>query len=363
MANYSEITYWLAFINESGLKLNLVKPIIQRWCIINKRPLTEIFTLSPLEWGTTFNLSDADIERVSTVPEKLNPQATKLAQWQAEGFEPIIYSDPRYPQRLLNTLAPAKQPLILWVQGNTTLLNTPGVTILGNDPVDKPTDQFLDDLLQTVVAKNISLISGYGRGLDRLAFEKLLKTETGQAIVVLPMGLSAFSKTTTKLNGAIKSGRIVLVSPFAPDTPFQESLAAARNLLIDHFAVALLVLQVDPLLRERSLAAIDRGLSVFVHSMTANGQALLEQGALPLTDAVEVVELVQQAVIDEAIQESEQNSADSPSAVQFNEANENYALHREELEPLEGEDVLKIISPTGKIPPALLKRLGITKNE
>ncbi len=350
MSNYSEITYWLTLINESGLKLNIIKPIIQQWCITGQRPLAETFDLSPLEWATTFGLADAEVERIIAVPEKLPQQATKLAQWQADGLTPLIYTDRHYPHQLLNTMPSPKQPLILWTRGAPTLLNMSGVAMLGNGTVDEETDLFLDELLPMLTTKGIGLISGYGRGLDRLSLEKLLKTPTGQAIVVLPMGLNAFAKTTTKLNSAVKAERVVLVSPFSPDTPFQENLATARNLLIDHLAVALLTLQIDEATQNRSLAAIERGLSVFVPpAETPANQALLDQGALPLTDLDEVVDTVQQTVIDEVIAE-----ADTPPEAQLDD----YTLHTEQLEPLDSADALKILSTGGKVPPALLKRLG-----
>ncbi|MDX1523325.1 MAG: hypothetical protein R3264_17000, partial [Anaerolineae bacterium] len=125
MSTYSEAHYWLALINESNLKLNIIKPIIQRWCLVDNRPLAEIFSLSPLEWATMFGLEDAEVEQVLAAQQKLERQAGLVKQWQAEGIEPLIRTDPRYPKRLIHALAPAQQPLVLWARGTLSLLDEP----------------------------------------------------------------------------------------------------------------------------------------------------------------------------------------------------------------------------------------------
>lgn len=365
MADYPEVVYWLTLIFESGLKLNLVKPIIQRWCLVDKRSLADVFDLSTLEWSTTFGLADPEARRAAAAHKKLSNQAALLAQWQAQGIEPIIQIDPRYPQRLADTLPPAQQPLILWAQGAFDWLNEPGLAILGNQSPDEAEAKFIDELMDTLVAEGIGLISGYGRGLDRVTFEAMLATENGHALVVLPMGLSAFARTTSKLAGPAEAGRIVLMSPFAPETPFQENLAEARNLLIDHLAMALLIPQADTASQERGGAALSRGLPVFVGlTDTAGNRALIDLGALLLTDTGEVIEMVQQVLIDAALRPEDETEPAAlapplpPSTpVAPLDAGDNYALRSEEVEPLDSDEALEILSTGGEVPEILRRRL------
>jgi DNA processing protein len=354
MVGYPETVYWLTLINESGLKLNLLKSIIQRWCEIEKR-----------------SLADDEADRAATARDKLARQAKTLAQWQAQGLELLIRTDPRYPQRWVHTLPPARQPLLLWGQGDLNLLNEPTVTMLGSQPPDEATANFVDELMQVLVAEVIGLVSGYGRGLDRTTFEMMLATEGGHAVVILPLGLNAFAKTTSKLQDAVETGQIALVSPFAPNTPFEDKFAEARNLLIDHLALTLLVLETNEDAQTRASAALDRGLPVLVRpSDTAANRNLIDQGALLLTDTGEVVEMVQQAMIDDTLLEQAEDepvpSASSASlatpAVSL-DPDADYALHTEDLEPIDTEEALDILSMGGEVPEILRQRLQKSEDD
>jgi predicted Rossmann fold nucleotide-binding protein DprA/Smf involved in DNA uptake len=198
----------------------------------------------------------------------------------------------------------------------------------------------------------------------------MVATPNGRAVVVLPMGLSAFAKSTTKLETAITQGRVVLVSPFAPDTPFQEKLAEARNLLIDHLALTLLIPHPDEDAQARATAALERGLPVFVSlNDTAGNRALIDGGAYLLTDAGEVVEMVQQAIIDTVFVEETPpppmgqpaaapplTSAPAPAAA-APASDADFNLPVEEVEPIDSEEALEILSLGGNVPEILRKRL------
>ncbi|MBN1991237.1 MAG: DNA-processing protein DprA [Anaerolineae bacterium] len=362
---YSETVYWLTLINESGLKLNLVKSVIQRWSVLEKRAVADLFDLSPLEWSTTFGLTDNEAERVAAAmnEDRLAQQAKMLAQWQAQGLEPVIRTNPRYPQRLAQTLPPASQPLLLWGQGNLTLFNEPAVTVLGEQSPDEAGAEFVDELMQVLVSEEIGLVSGYGRGLDRVTFERMLATEGGHAVALIPMGLSAFAQTTTKLEAALQAGKIALASPFAPDAAFQEKFAEARHLLIDYLALVLLVLDTSEDAQTRAMAALERGLPVLVRPAdTAANRSLIDRGALLLTDTGEVVEMAQQAMIDDTMREQAAEEVipmAPPMAAPLvpPDSDDDYALRPEEIEPIASDEALEILSMGGEVPDILRKRL------
>jgi predicted Rossmann fold nucleotide-binding protein DprA/Smf involved in DNA uptake len=364
---YSESVYWLTLINESGLKLSRIKPIIQRWCVVEARPLAAIFGLSPLDWTSTFGLSEAEARRIQSLPQKFKKQAALLARWQAQGIETIIRTDPRYPKRLSQNLPPAQQPLVIWARGAMNLFDEPGVAVLGSQDPDEATTKQMDHLMPALAAEGIVLISGYGRGLDRVTFETMLASPGGQAVTILPMGLAAFAKTTNKLEQAIENKQILLVSPFTPDTPFDDKLADARNLLIDHLALVLLIPDADESVQERAGVALSRGMPVFVGlTDTTGNRTLIEMGALLLTDAGEVVELVQQAVIDSTLSEPVQKEAVTPIAPPAQpmlDDNEDYSLRTEEVDPIDSEEALEILSMGGEIPDILRQRLQDADDE
>jgi predicted Rossmann fold nucleotide-binding protein DprA/Smf involved in DNA uptake len=379
MATYSEAIYWLALINDNKLRLNLVKPMILRWRLQEKRSLAELFELSPLDLSATFGLSDEEAERVSSAAERLETQAAALKGWQAQGIELVTRIDPEYPRRLIHTLPLARQPLVLWTRGPLNLLNRPGVTMLGNQEPDKATTKFIDELMTTLEAEGIGLISGYGRGLDRVTFEAMLAKPNGFTVTLLPLGLAAFAKTTTRLDESVASGRTLLVSPFAPEMAYNEKLAEARNLLIDHLTLALLVPESDEETFPRARAALERGVTVFVKANTARNRDLLDLGALLLTDSGEVVDWVQQAVVDTALQEADEEEvsreapvvisapasiptltpapASAPTPAPAPAEGDDYSLRYEEAPLLDSDEAMEILSMGGEIPEILRNRL------
>ncbi len=366
---YAETVYWLTFINESGLKLNRVKTILQRWCVADNRAVADLFDLSPLEWSTTFGLDDDEANRAAGLQGKLSRRAKVLEQWREQDIEVISRIDPRYPRRLAHVLPPAKQPLLLWGQGNLSLLNEPVVAVLGSESAGS-TAAFVDELMQELVNEEIGLVSGYGRGLDRATFETMLATGNGRAIAIIPMGLSAFAKTTSKLQDAVKTGRLALVSPFPPNTPFDEKYAEARNMLIDSLALTLLVLDTDDDALARAEAALERGLPVLIPTSDNEvTRTLINQGAFLLTDPGEVIEMAQQGLVDDALlAETEEEPAPPPTMpaappVLPEDSDEDYALRSESLEPIDRDEALDILSMGGQVPEILQKRLEEADDE
>ncbi len=367
MENHPEVVYWLGLIQESGLKLNIIKPIILRWCLQEKRPLAELFGLSTLELGATFGLVDADAEQVLAVPARLPGLAAQLARWQQQGLHPLTRTDPRYPRRLIYALSPAKQPLLLWAQGRLELLNQPLVNLVGHPGQEKGAGGFIAELINALEQEGIGLVSGYSRGLDRDAFELMLASPTGFAVALLPMGLAAFAQTTTALNAAVEAGRTALVSPFAPETAYQERLAEARTMLIDHLSLALLIPDADDDAQNRATQALDRGLPVFVKENTPGNHQLIDQGALLLTDAGEVVDWVQQALVDDALLDAADEAEPevppvaaplvdtAPAAPTLSD--EDFKLRVEDVPLLDSDEAIEVLSLGGDVPDVLRDRL------
>ena len=224
--------------------------------------------------------------------------------------------------------------------------------------------------MSALESAEIGLISGYGRGLDRVTFDMMMDTEDGYTVAILPIGLQTMAKATSKLEKAVQTGRTLLVSPFSPETAYQERLAEARNLLIDHLTLALLIPESDETSQDRAMAALDQALPVFVKANTAGNRELLDRGALLLTDPGEVIDWVQQAVLDAAMQDDEDEDEDIPAAplsatdpTEQSVPHDDYALRGEEVPPLDSEEAIEILSLGGEIPDILRKRLRKSQDE
>lgn len=356
----AEAAYWLALIHASGLKLSVLKPIIQQWYLMEGRPLVELFNRSATELSVHFNISAADAEKITHAAKYHAEQLRRIDRWHAQGITVLPLSHPQYPTRLLNTLPPQRQPLLLWAKGNLKLLTEPMVTVLGDPALEKAEIDGLNTLIAALAAEGIGVVSGYGKGMDRIAFESALNLPQGQGVAILPLGLNTFAQLTHKLDDAVAAGKTVLVSPFEPNTEYKEAFSAARNLLVDSLAMVLLVPVVDPLAKERATAALERGMPVLVgNTDTPANRELIAAGAFLMTDSGEVIELVQQAIIDTAIQlQMAQKPAVEPlpPGEMLNETDD-FALHTDAVNPLPPDETLDILSSAGNVPTSLREKL------
>ena len=360
----SEAAYWLALVNASGLKLSVLKPVAQKWYLMEERSIAQLFNLSAAELAFRFNLSETDAKSILQAADSYQRQLTLLEQWQAQDIQLIPLSHPHYPTRLVYTLPPIQQPLLLWAKGKTELLAEPTITFLGNSNPQPQAVQYIKNLIEILVEENIGVVSGYGKGLDRSAFESILTAEHGHAVAILPMGLTAFSQLTNKLDAPVAGERAVLLSPYPPDTPYKETLADARNTLVDSLAMALLVPQIDQAAHPRAKAALDRGMPVLVgNTDSPASRDLIAAGAFLMTDPEEVVEMVQQAIIDNAMQaqiaqQPAQEKAPSLSPPKSgDDDDDDYALSADPLDPIAADEALDILSAAGKVPNSLRAKL------
>ncbi len=364
MTNFNEAAYWLALVNQSGLGLPKLKPMVQKWVLMEGKSIVELFNLSLIELSVRFELQEAEAQRVLKSAETHQTHLQMIEQWAADDIHLLTLNHPHYPIRLIYNLPPQQQPLLLWAKGNIEKLLSPTLTILGQEDPDQEIKNFVTEFTPFLVNENIGVVSGYGKGLDRHAFETTLDTESGYALAVLPMGLSAFSKLTTRLDPAVTSGQAILVSPFVPDMAYKETLADARNLLVDSLALALIAPQVDAALLPRTLAALDRGMPVLVSLIDSpENRTLIANGAFLLTDIGEVIEMVQQAIIDDAMQAqlAHATPAVTPPPVDYHSTllndTDDYAIRPDEVDPIDPDEALDILSSMGPVPDSLRSRL------
>ena len=368
----AEKAYWLALVYASNVKLSIVKSVVQQWYLMEGKALVELFNLSAAEMSVHFEIAENDAAKILKSAEAHARQLAKLSEWEGQGIQLLPLSHPHYPSRLLTNLPAQQQPLLLWAQGNTDIINQPAITILGEANPSPEVIADVDELVTDLVQEDIGLVNGYGKGLDRIAFEKALQHDAGRGIAILPMGLTAFAKYAQNLSPSIEAGKTVLLSPFPPQTAFSDKLADARNVLVDSLATVLLVPHTDELAQSRASAALARGLPVLVgRTDTPANRALIDIGAFLMTDIQEVVELVQQAVLDHEIQRDEalknktaqKEEKKSAAPVELLNDTDDFKLHTEAIEALEPDKAIEILSAGGNIPTSLRKRLMALEKE
>ena len=180
---------------------------------------------------------------------------------------------------------------------------------------------------------------------------------------VLPLGINTLldmADMGADLTAAVEHGRAVLVSPFHPEARFTESQAIARNKLIVGLVEAVFVLAAgqEGVARDMAYEALGLGKTVYVWDVdpavepaAAGNQALIRDGALPISGLADTVEAVETIVADalEVAVATDIESTPPPEMLQGPE--------EEAAAAYDPETVLDLLSGTGRVHAVLARRL------
>jgi len=206
----------------------------------------------------------------------------------------VALGDARYPRALLQTADP---PLLLYTQGDTNLLNSPCLAIVGSR---NPTPQGAENsraFAEHLGHAGLTVVSGMALGIDGAAHSGALAAGA-HTIAVVGTGLDrVYPRAHRELAHRIAE-RGLIISEFNLGT---EPLAAnfpQRNRIIAGLSLGTLV--VEAALESGSLItarhAVEAGREVFaipgsIHSPQSRGcHALIKQGAKLVDEARDVLE-------------------------------------------------------------------------
>jgi len=209
----------------------------------------------------------------------------------------ITYNDKRYP-RLLREIA--QPPLVLFARGDTTLLNTPSLAIVGTR---KPTPMGRKNahlFAQMLSQNNLSIISGLAIGIDTICHQATLE-ENGKTIAVMATGIDEiYPRRNHHLAKEIeKKGLIITEFPCqSPPTPRQ---FPRRNRIISGLSLGILV--IEAAIKSGSLitakCALDQNREVFAlpgainNPLSQGCHLLVQQGAKLVTDCLDILSELQ----------------------------------------------------------------------
>ncbi len=212
----------------------------------------------------------------------------------------ITLGDPLFPAALLHAADP---PLLLYAQGNTTLLTGQCVAVVGSR---NPTRQGTDNaraFSATLSQAGLTIVSGLALGIDAAAHEGGLEG-LASTIAVVGTGLDrVYPKRHLALAHRIAKNGLIL-SEYSIGTPPLPPHFPNRNRIIAGLARGTLV--VEAALKSGSLItarlASESGRDVFaipgsIHSPQSRGcHALIKQGAKLVETAQDILEELQIAV-------------------------------------------------------------------
>lgn len=203
----------------------------------------------------------------------------------------ICSAEDDYPDALRSV---EDAPPIITVLGNTKLLSSPCVGIVGARNASLNGKKFADILAQDLGRAGQTIVSGLARGIDTSAHQGSLKTGT---IAVIAGGIDVIypPENATLYQHIREGGAIVAESPFGQE-PFAQSFPR-RNRIISGLSRGVVVVEAS--LRSGSLItarmAAEQGRDVFAvpgHPLdprAAGTNTLIRDGAILVREAMDVL--------------------------------------------------------------------------
>jgi DNA processing protein len=219
----------------------------------------------------------------------------ELKAAQAAGVEYITLDEPEYPSRLQAIDDP---PPVIAIRGKRDILARPLIAIVGSRNASGAGVKFAERIARDLGNAGFAVVSGLARGIDAAAHRASLSTGT---IAVLAGGHDCIypAEHVTLVEKLVVGGAAISEMPFAWEPRAHDF--PRRNRLISGLSLGVVI--VEAARRSGSLItarlAGEQGREVFAvpgspldpRSEGTNG--LLKQGAIPVTEAGDVIAAVE----------------------------------------------------------------------
>jgi predicted Rossmann fold nucleotide-binding protein DprA/Smf involved in DNA uptake len=189
------------------------------WRAIKHLPEHEILEFSRLK------LPGSDYAAIKKRLERSEDFEDTLGELAGAGIQFVTEFDDEYPT-LWHLRLGDRCPPSIFVAGNSALLNSIAIGVVGSRDVDPQGAYFARDVGSRSARLGLNVVSGGAKGVDEIAMKAALDSG-GRAI-----GILADSLVRAVGKWDVESGRICLATPFAPTAGFQVPNAMARNKLI-----------------------------------------------------------------------------------------------------------------------------------
>lgn len=211
--------------------------------------------------------------------------AQAVDRWAKRAIWVVSRADDGYPKKLKERLKHDSPP-VLYGCGNSSILETKGLAIVGSRDVGEPLLAYTRSVASQVTSAGRVVVSGAARGVDQAAMNGALEAG-GKAIGVLAGDLE---RTALKREhrDLVLEDRLVLVSPYDPCARFNVGHAMQRNKAIYALADAALVVDATTDSGGTWAGAVEQlrkyATPVYVRSTggpSAGLDALRDKGAIP----------------------------------------------------------------------------------
>lgn len=286
--NYeNDYPYWMALSHLPAWGIEKINRLIIE--IIHNKNITfpEFFSLSEADYQNDFGLSDKQASDIVNLKQELANYAFLAENLLEQGFQFIPINSNNYSETLKKNLKLKESPPLLYVKGNAKLLNEDTVAIVGSRNASEIALQFTRNIAQLCAQKYQVVVSGFARGVDKMALDATLQVN-GHSIVVLPQGILTFGSGIKKYYQQIIAGDVLILSVYHPNLPWSVGLAMSRNAYIYGLAKTVYVAEADVKggTWNGAINGLKKGSQVFIRKpgvdeKNANNM-LIMQGAIPV---------------------------------------------------------------------------------
>ena len=194
----------------------------------------------------------------------------------------------------------AKPPEKLYFIGSLPAERMPSIAIVGTRKPTRYGNEVTHKLAYDLAQKGIVIISGLALGVDSIAHRAALEAG-GRTIAVLGNGLPTIYPASHKsLADDIVANGGAIISEYEPGTEARPFRFLERNRIVSGLADAIIITEAAARSGTLNTAmhALEQGKEIFVvpgnitSPMSAGCNALLRQGATPVTDAKDILEVI-----------------------------------------------------------------------
>lgn len=212
----------------------------------------------------------------------------------AQGYLPLIFSDPAYPPLLRQISSP---PPVLWVRGHVEALALPAVALVGSRQANAYGLDLSARLAGDLAAAGVAVVSGGALGCDAIAHRTALE-RLGFTVAVLGTGIDMSYPSEHERLFAQIAETGACVSEFVPGAPPRANHFPIRNRTISGLSLGVVVVQgmrkSGALITARFALEQDRDIFAvpgWVTDPQSEGpHHLIRQGALLVSSAAEVLD-------------------------------------------------------------------------
>jgi predicted Rossmann fold nucleotide-binding protein DprA/Smf involved in DNA uptake len=287
----------------SRLVESATKPLSPRefWALRRGIEPSALHGMTATDIAAELAILDEDAERIARLFDRVAGLAIALEKLDHSGIWTITGVGQGYPKRLHARLRDAA-PVVLHGVGDTSLLDTDGVGVVGSRDISAEASQVAHEIAQSAVKAGLPVISGAARGVDTDAMNAAY--EAGGQVVGVPADALERAVARRGTRQGVAKGRICLITPYTPAAPFSTGNAMGRNKIIYGLSRCTIVVASDhetggtwPGATEALKNRYGRVASWTGAGSGEGSSALVDLGAAELADVTRLDELLHESVV------------------------------------------------------------------